>query len=74
MDDLLPRGGNNNNSQDNVGSTTIHVPDQEQNTTQKWTTMTPQEVAKWIDKRSRIVFPCAFIIFNILYWSFVYAL
>lgn len=73
MDDLIPRGGNNN-SQDNMGSTTIHVPDQEQNTAQKWTTMTPQEVAKWIDKRSRIVFPCAFIIFNILYWSFVYAL
>lgn len=39
-----------------------------------WTTMTPHEVANWIDKKSRIVFPVAFIIFNLFYWSFVYAL
>ncbi|XP_076246745.1 pH-sensitive chloride channel 2 isoform X2 [Calliopsis andreniformis] len=37
-----------------------------------FTTMTPQEIAQWIDKRSRIVFPIAFIIFNILYWSFIW--
>ncbi|XP_040167434.1 pH-sensitive chloride channel 2 [Anopheles arabiensis] len=37
-----------------------------------WTTMTPQEVAIWIDKRSRFVFPIAFVIFNIFYWTFVY--
>lgn len=39
-----------------------------------WTTMTPQEIAIWIDKRSRIVFPCAFLVFNLFYWSFVYLL
>lgn len=39
-----------------------------------WTTMTPQEVAIWIDNKSRILFPVSFLIFNILYWSFVYAL
>nr|XP_012220553.1 PREDICTED: kinesin-like protein KIF19 [Linepithema humile] len=37
-----------------------------------FTTMTPQEIAQWIDKRSRIVFPVSFIIFNILYWSFIW--
>ncbi|GAB0091713.1 pH-sensitive chloride channel 2 [Sergentomyia squamirostris] len=39
-----------------------------------WTTMTPQEISMWIDRRSRFLFPCAFIVFNIFYWSFVYAL
>ena len=37
-----------------------------------WTTMKPQEISNWIDKRSRLVFPVAFLIFNIFYWSFVY--
>ena len=37
-----------------------------------FTTMTPQEIAQWIDRRSRIVFPALFIIFNILYWSFIW--
>uniref|UniRef100_U5EYU4 pH-sensitive chloride channel 2 n=1 Tax=Corethrella appendiculata TaxID=1370023 RepID=U5EYU4_9DIPT len=37
-----------------------------------WTTMTPQEIAIWIDKRSRFLFPITFIIFNIFYWIFVY--
>lgn len=39
-----------------------------------WTTMTPQEIATWIDKRSRVLFPIMFIIFNIIYWTFVYCL
>ncbi|XP_026670438.1 glycine receptor subunit alphaZ1-like isoform X3 [Ceratina calcarata] len=39
---------------------------------QNFTTMTPQEIAQWIDRRSRIVFPVAFIIFNIFYWSFIW--
>lgn len=37
-----------------------------------WTTMTPQEIAYWIDRRSRVVFPCAFLAFNTFYWTFVY--
>lgn len=39
---------------------------------QNFTTMTPQEIAQWIDKRSRILFPVAFLVFNILYWSFIW--
>uniref|UniRef100_A0A1B6KNL4 Neurotransmitter-gated ion-channel ligand-binding domain-containing protein n=1 Tax=Graphocephala atropunctata TaxID=36148 RepID=A0A1B6KNL4_9HEMI len=31
-------------------------------------TMTPQEIASWIDRRSRLAFPIAFIIFNCFYW------
>lgn len=35
-------------------------------------TMTPQEIANWIDRRSRLVFPLAFIAFNCFYWTFVW--
>ena len=31
-------------------------------------TMTPQEIAIWIDEKSRIIFPLGFVIFNFIYW------
>jgi hypothetical protein len=37
-----------------------------------FTTMTPQQIAQWIDRRSRVFFPACFILFNILYWGFVW--
>ncbi|XP_067005497.2 pH-sensitive chloride channel 2 [Anabrus simplex] len=37
-----------------------------------FTTMTPQQISQWIDTRSRFFFPAAFIVFNILYWSFLW--
>ncbi|XP_030757795.1 gamma-aminobutyric acid receptor subunit beta-like [Sitophilus oryzae] len=55
--------------------TSIPVPDKSTNGKNvTWTTMSPHEVANWIDKKSRIAFPAAFLIFNLFYWSFVYAL
>ncbi|XP_060523330.1 pH-sensitive chloride channel 2-like [Cylas formicarius] len=58
--------------------TTIPVPEiperQQEAPGHAWTTMTPQEVANWIDRRSRIFFPVTFALFNLFYWSFVYAL
>ncbi|XP_069700272.1 pH-sensitive chloride channel 2-like [Periplaneta americana] len=37
-----------------------------------FTTMTPQQIAQWIDRRSRVFFPACFILFNLLYWGFVW--
>ncbi|XP_030380971.1 glycine receptor subunit alpha-4 [Scaptodrosophila lebanonensis] len=39
-----------------------------------WTTLTPQEIAMWIDCRARIVFPLSFLVFNIFFWTFVYCI
>lgn len=46
----------------------------QENLTYNWTTMTPQEISIWIDRRARFVFPLAFIVFNALFWTFVYVL
>ena len=37
-----------------------------------FTTMTPQQIAQWIDRRSRVFFPVSFVVFNVLYWGFVW--
>lgn len=39
-----------------------------------WTTMTPQEISIWIDRRARFMFPLCFICFNAIFWTFVYCL
>lgn len=32
----------------------------------------PQEMAKWLDRRSRIFFPVTFLTINALYWAFIW--
>lgn len=52
--------------------TTISIPvtyQQEEQVSKTLLTMTPQEIANWIDRRSRIYFPLAFFIFNCFYWT-----
>ncbi|KAM8715401.1 hypothetical protein ACLKA7_002451 [Drosophila subpalustris] len=39
-----------------------------------WTTLTPQEIAIWIDRRARFVFPISFLVFNLFFWTFVYCI
>lgn len=58
-------------------STNDHVVDidkdkKSEKDTPTFTTMTPQEIAMWIDRRSRLLFPGMFLAFNALYWTFVY--
>lgn len=66
FDDLIGQGGKQQRGNGSEGS--------DEPPKHNWTTMTPQEIATWIDKRSRIMFPLLFIVFNILYWTFVYCL
>lgn len=78
MDDLIQENGNNIsvNMEPSSSSTTLqinsHGNEPVPNEKTGWTTMTPQEIAYWIDRRSRVVFPVSFLIFNIFYWTFVY--
>lgn len=79
MDDLIQENGNNIsvNMEPSSSSTTLQInnhnmPEDPANQKTGWTTMTPQEIAYWIDRRSRVAFPVAFLIFNIFYWTFVY--
>ena len=39
-----------------------------------WTTLTPQQISMWIDRKARVIFPVAFLIFNAFFWVFVYVL
>lgn len=52
------------------------VPDEENKCERKLdtsnTVMTTQEIARWIDTRSRAVFPASFLVFNIFYWTFMF--
>lgn len=84
VDDLVHNNTNNAivNMEPSSSSTTIQIQSNNHspvtseipNEKSEWTTMTPQEISYWIDRRSRFLFPCAFIIFNALYWTFVYCL
>nr|CAD7393003.1 unnamed protein product [Timema cristinae] len=77
-DSIITNPSAENNSSADYTSVVIQVPggkDTAGNVTPAsggFTTMTPQDIAKWIDRRSRLLFPIAFIIFNILYWGFVW--
>lgn len=79
MDDLIQENGNNIsvNMEPSSSTTTLQINNstsESHNEKTGWTTMTPQEIAYWIDRRSRVLFPCAFLVFNIFYWTFVYYL
>lgn len=83
MDDLMQENGNNLvvNMEPSSSTTTLQMNNMnnigtasELNEKTGWTTMTPQEIAYWIDRRSRVLFPSAFLVFNIFYWTFVYYL
>ena len=58
------------NNSDNSSSTKPDYNGENQGGT-SFTTMTPQQIAKWIDIRSRVLFPVSFLVFNIIYWGFI---
>ncbi|XP_023179977.1 glycine receptor subunit alpha-4 isoform X1 [Drosophila hydei] len=64
----LPDFSSNNNL---LGEDFSH---EEQIASTGWTTLTPQEIAIWIDNRARFIFPLAFLVFNLFFWSFVYCI
>ncbi|XP_020803960.1 glycine receptor subunit alpha-4 [Drosophila serrata] len=63
------QGCTNNNHPDRNGADTAEEID-----LSGWTTLTPQEIAMWIDSRARFVFPLAFLVFNLFFWTFVYCI
>ncbi|KAH8245257.1 hypothetical protein KR032_007596 [Drosophila birchii] len=65
------QGCANNNHPDRNGSV---VDTAEEIDLSGWTTLTPQEIAMWIDSRARFVFPLAFLAFNLFFWTFVYVI
>lgn len=80
MDDLMQENANNVavNMEPSLSTSTLQMnqtcPTPDVNEKHGWTTMTPQEIAYWIDRRSRLLFPCTFLVFNIFFWTFVYCL
>lgn len=83
MDDVGQENGNNalavNMEPSSSANSTLQMHSVDIETPEKteesgWTTMTPQEIAMYIDRRARVFFPCAFLVFNIFYWTFVYYL
>jgi len=57
-----------------VDYNSVRIPENSTELPNSWTTMTPQEVAIWIDRKSRFFFPISFTLFNVFYWTFVYML
>ncbi|XP_022189190.1 pH-sensitive chloride channel 2 isoform X2 [Nilaparvata lugens] len=56
-----------------VDNIILQVPQNNNNQPSKgFFTMTPQEIAQWIDRRSRFAFPLSFLLFNLFYWTFVW--
>jgi hypothetical protein len=46
--------------------------DEQNQSSTSFTTMTTEQIANWIDIRSRVLFPVSFLIFNIAYWGFIF--